>query len=83
MTLSDIILNKGEVLLSQIIIEYIILDNSPYLYGNVEKANDLSDMYAKGDKVMFDADNATKFTVDGGYYYLVKEDDVYSTFINI
>ena len=81
MTLSDIILKKGEIMLTQINIENIFLDNTSYIYGNIERVNDLSDMYAIDDKVLFDADNATKFTVDGEYYYLVKEDDVYLTFI--
>jgi hypothetical protein len=83
MTLSDLILKKGQILISQIIIENIYLDGSAFLYGNVEIANDLSDMYDIDDKVMFNPSNATRFSIDDTLYHLTTEDQVYSTFINI
>lgn len=83
MTLSDIILKKEQILIRQIIIENIYLDGSAFLYGNVEIANDLSDMYNIDDKVMFNPSNATRFTINDILYHLTTEDQVYSTFINI
>ena len=83
MVLSDLILKKGEIMLTQTLIENINLDNTPFLYGNVERVSDLTDMYAIDDKVLFDASAATKFTVDDEYYYLITEDNIYLTFINI
>jgi hypothetical protein len=53
----------------------------PFLYGNVERVSDLTDMYAIDDKVLFDAGTATKLTVDDEYYYLITEDNIYLTFI--
>jgi hypothetical protein len=83
MILSDLILKKGEIMLTQTIIEGTVLDNSPFLYGIVQRVSDLSDMYAIDDYVMFDAGTATKFSLDGEYYYLTTEDNVYLTFINV
>lgn len=83
MTISDIILNKGEIILKQTIVENIYLDNCPFLYGVVNKTNDLSDDYNVDDIVLFNAGTATKFLLDNNYYYLILEKDIYSTFINI
>lgn len=81
MILSDLILKKGEIILTQTTLEQPLLDNSPFLYGVVMSVSDLTDMYAVDDVVMFDAGTATKFFLDGGYYYLTTEDNVYLTFI--
>jgi hypothetical protein len=83
MTLSDLILEKGQIMLMQTLLEDVVLDNSPFLYGIVQRVSDLSDMYAIDDYVLFDAGNATKFTLNGDYYYLTTEDNVYLTFINV
>jgi hypothetical protein len=82
MTLSDLILEKGQIVLSQAVLELApVLDNSPFLYGSVQRVSDLSDMYTIDDTVLFDAGTATKFSLDGGYYYLTTEDNVYTTLI--
>ena len=70
-------------MLMQTLLEDVVLDNSPFLYGIVQRVSDLSDMYAIDDYVLFDAGNATKFTLNGDYYYLTTEDNVYLTFINV
>ena len=81
MPLSNIILKKGQIVVAQTASDKVVLDNSPYLQGEVSRASDLSDMYAIGDTILFDAGRATKFTISGGYYYLIEEDNIYSTFI--
>jgi hypothetical protein len=83
MTLSDLILEKGQIMLTQTSIEDNYLDNSPFLYGNVERVSDLTDMYAIDDKVLFDAGTATKISLNNEYYYLINEDNIYLTFINV
>jgi hypothetical protein len=81
MSLFNIILKKGQIAVIQTASDKVVLDNSPYLQGEVANASDLSDMYAIGDVILFDASRATKFTISGGYYYLIEEDNIYSTFI--
>ena len=65
MTLSDIILKKGEVMLTQIVIEDIP-NNSPFIFGNIERISDLSDMYGVDDKVMFDNGKSTSLIIEIG-----------------
>jgi hypothetical protein len=83
MTLSDIVLKKGQILIRQIIIENIYLDSSAYIYGNVELVSDLTDMYSIDDKIMFNPANAVRFSIDDILYHLTTEDNLYSSFINI
>lgn len=85
MGLGNFILKKDQILLEEVSMEdakdddILILDNSPFLNGKVAKVSALSDMYNVDDYIVFDAGTSTKFTLNGGYYYLVEEDKVYLT----
>ena len=82
MTLSDIILKKGEIMLTQVVIENIP-NNSPFIFGNVERPSDLSDMYAIDDKVIFDNSKSISLTIEDVNYFLTTEDNIYPILINI
>lgn len=78
MAAPEIILNAGQVLLSQSSSTGgIVLDNSPFLFGKVEIVNELSDNYIVNDIVMFDPTGSTKFKYSGVDYFLVFEDKIY------
>lgn len=85
MALNEFILQKGQILVQQVSMSgakeenIVILDNSPFLNGKVSKVNDLSDKYTLDDYIVFDAGQATKFSLNGEYYYLIEENKVYLT----
>lgn len=73
----NIILQKGQILLSQTnSIISIDIDNSPFLFGLVELVNDLSDTYKVSDVVIFDPVDATILKSGGISYYLTTEDKI-------
>lgn len=74
----DIILNAGQIVLSQSTSwTGIVLDDSPLLFGSVEVINDLTDRFEVGNNVLFDPTNATKFSYSGIEYFLTTEDKVF------
>lgn len=81
MTLSDFILKKGEIMLTQQVIEDVP-NNSPFIFGKIERVSDLSDMYVLDEIVFFDAREATSITIEDVTYYLTIEDNIYTTLIN-
>jgi hypothetical protein len=78
---SGFVLKKGQILIMQNAnsASGMITDNSPFLYGQVQQASDLSDMYKADDYILFDASSAIRFTFEDVYYYLTIEDKVYLT----
>lgn len=87
MTLSDIVLKKGQIMLKQTSLESVYIDNSSCIYGSIEKVSDLSDMFSDWSTVpqtvMFVPGQSISITVDNERYYLTTEDNIYLTFINI
>jgi len=77
MSLSNLTLKKGQVILTQIEGAQADLDNSPFLFGSISAIADLSDMYEVGDSVLFDPENATKFSISANNFYLTTEDKIY------
>lgn len=74
----DIILNKGQILLTQTTSGLgIVMNNSPFINGTVELVNDLSDTWEVGDLVLFDPLEANKFSFDGDIFYLITEDKIF------
>ena len=78
MAVPDIIINKGQIVLSQSTSGWgIVMDNNDFLFGSVEIVNDLTEQYSVGDIVLFDPQGAKLFMYDDGTYYLTTEDKVY------
>jgi len=72
MALSDLILKKDELIITQILKEDApVLDNSSLIYASVEAISQLQDLYAVGDIILVDASNAIQFTFDGIFYSLI------------
>ena len=77
----DLILKKGQIIITQSsggTISNFNLDNSPLLFGTVQKTSDLSELYTVGDTVLFDPTGATKFSISVTKYFLTTEDKVYT-----
>ena len=87
MTLSDLILQKGQIMLKQTELEDIFVNNSPLVYGTIEKVNDLTDMYSDWgvitQKVLFNPSNCTGIILNDELYFLTTEDNISLDFINI
>jgi len=83
MALTDFILKKGQVVLTQQAISAsgMNVSSSSLTYGYVQKVNDLCDMYKVGDYVIFDTSESINFTFLESsvllYYCLTTEDKVY------
>ena len=78
MAVPDITLNAGQVLLHQVSSGLgIEVDNSGFLNGYVDMINDLSDLYAAGDLVLFDPSQATMLKYDSVDYFLTTENKIY------
>lgn len=74
----DIILNKGDILLTQSASGIgIELDNSALLNGLVELTNQLTDRYVNGDLVLFNPEGATILNYSSVDYFLTKESNIY------
>jgi hypothetical protein len=77
MALNEFILQKGQLFVQQVSMSgaklenVVTLDNSPFLNGKISKVSDLSDLYSLDEYIIFDAGQATKFSLDGEYYYLI------------
>lgn len=77
MSVPDITLNKGMILLTQSASGLgIVMDNSPFVNAAVAKINDLEENYKVEDLILFDPTNATKFIYDDTNYYLVETDKI-------
>jgi len=77
MPVPDLILEKGEYLISQTSSPLSIqLDNSPFLNGTIDDANDLAEKYLIGDIVLFDPSGATIIKHSGTDYYLTLEEKI-------
>jgi hypothetical protein len=71
----DITLNKGQILLTQSTSGLgIVMSNNSFLNGTVELVNELSDIWAVGDLVLFNPNDATLFDFEENTYYLTTED---------
>ena len=72
MALSDLILKKDELIITQLVKEDVpVLDNSSLIYASVEAISQLQDLYAVGDIILVDANSAVQFTFDGIFYSLI------------
>lgn len=78
MAAPDIVINKGQIVLTQTTSGWgIIMDNNDFLFGNVEIVNDLSEQYILNDIVLFDPQGAKMFMYDDTTFYLTTEDKIY------
>jgi hypothetical protein len=80
-TIPSIVLPQGYLLLSQSeSIGDLVMDNNSNLFGEVMLANDLCELYAVGDSVLFDPNQGIIMRYDietNSYtYYLVREDSI-------
>lgn len=79
MALSDLILNKGEVIviLSSSYYDIVPAEGGKALsFGSIQRVSDLSD-YTVGNVVMFDIKNATPFMIISGQtFYIVNEENI-------
>ena len=75
MALSDLVLSKGEVIVISSDSKLgIISDGKDLMFGVVQRVNDLCDITAVGDSVMFNVNRATPFMiVSGQLFYLIQE----------
>jgi len=74
----DITLNKGQALLTQTdSVLGITMDNNALLNGVVVLINELSDLWAVGNVVLFDPTGATILQYDEQTYYMVTEDKIF------
>jgi hypothetical protein len=79
--MADLILKQGYVLLSQTISTLDLeMDNNSCLFGEVIAVNDLCELYAEDDIVLFDPVGCQIIRIDkmGTFvtYYLVREDNI-------
>ena len=76
--LDDIILHKGQIVLTQTSgsVVGIDLQNSPFQFGTVAVTSDLSEMFAVGDSVLYSTKDVIMFSQNGEVYYLTTEDKV-------
>lgn len=77
MALPDIVLNKGQICLTQTTPYSIELDNSGFQFGTVAVVNDLCDMYSVGQVVLYDPQFSTRFRFDSVEYFLTTEDKIF------
>jgi hypothetical protein len=71
----DITLNKGQILLTQSTSGLgVVMVNNSFLNGTVALINELSDVWAVGDLVLFNSKDATLFLFEEVTYYLITED---------
>lgn len=57
----------------------MILLDSGYTYGRIMQVNDLCDMYAFGDYIIFNPQAATQFTYNDTIYYIIPYDQIILT----
>ena len=78
MAIPAIILNSGQVLLTQnnSSVLGIYLDNSPFLFGNIADISAISDSYKAGQNVCFNPLDALAFRFDNEDYFLTTEDKI-------
>jgi len=82
MALSDLILNKGEVIviLSDSNQGIVPADGGAINFGTVQAVNDLCDTTSVGSVVWFDKSKAQGFMIiSGQVFYKVKEEDISAT----
>lgn len=77
MALPDIVLNKGQIVLTQTTPVSIELDNSGFQFGTVAIINDLCDRYTVNEVVLYDPAGSTRFKFDNVEYFLTTEDKVF------
>lgn len=78
MSAPSIILNRGQVLVSQTSSGLgIQIDNSPLLNGTIELVNDLTDLYEVGNLVLFNPQGAVILKYSGTDYFLTTEDNLF------
>jgi hypothetical protein len=80
-TIPDIVLPQGYVMLSQSAsIQDLVMDNNSNLFGEVILVNDLCELYAVGDSVLFNPNEGIIMRYDietNSYtYYFVREDSI-------
>jgi hypothetical protein len=80
MTLSDFILQKGQIMLKQTTIEDVFVNNSPLICGTIEKVNDLSDLFSDWEiitqKVLFNPSESITIIFNDEIYFLTKESSI-------
>ena len=79
--MASLILKQGYVLISQSVSGMgLEMDNNSCLFGEVVQVNDLCELYAENDIVLFYPNGSQLIRIDkeGTYstYYLVREDDI-------
>lgn len=74
--LSDLILNKGQVLLTQVNDSPIVLDNSPFLFGSIALVSEVSDKFSIGQQVMYNPQFSTDFVFEEIKYSMVDESKI-------
>ena len=77
MSLPSIILQSDELVVTETSSVFgIVFDDSPFLFGLIEKVNDLEDYYKVGQVVGFDPAGATKFIYSSTNYLLIKTEKI-------
>ncbi len=76
MAATQIILKKGQVLITQYLSQLdIVLQNTTYLTGQIVQVSDLEDMYAVGDMVTYDPQGAQNLKYGASESYTLTTND--------